>query len=106
MQSLYRRNNSSQSQVHIAYDSGKYQAAIHLIKQLLKVYPKDPSLLTNMGSAEGELSNFIGSLYYYNKALDISPHHIGALVDIGLVFKKLGNNSATAATWKPKPFHI
>ncbi|MGC2575933.1 MAG: tetratricopeptide repeat protein [Candidatus Nitrosopolaris sp.] len=45
--------------------------------------------MTDLASAEAELSNYIGALDYYKKALSIDPHHIGAMVGVGLISKKL-----------------
>ena len=56
-----------ESQAHIDYESGKYLPAIFLLKQLLKIYPKDTGLMTDLASAEGELSNYTGALSLYKK---------------------------------------
>jgi hypothetical protein len=39
-----------ESQAHADYENGKYLPAIFLFKQLLKIYPKDTSLLTDLAS--------------------------------------------------------
>jgi tetratricopeptide (TPR) repeat protein len=56
--------------------------------------PKNAKLLTNLGAAETEASNFTGALIYFMKALSADPHHVGALVGIDSVLERLGNLSA------------
>ena len=80
--------------------NGKYYQAISLLKHLLKIYPKDTSLMTNLASAEGELSNHTGALSLYKETLSIDPKHIGAFVGIGLSLKHLGNNSTAMKYFK------
>jgi len=36
--------------------------------------------MTDLASAEAELSNYTGALSLYKHALSIDPHHIGAMV--------------------------
>ena len=50
-----------------------------MLKQLLKIYP-NTGLMTDLASAEAELSNYTGALSLYKHALSIDPHHIGAMV--------------------------
>jgi tetratricopeptide (TPR) repeat protein len=45
-----------------AYDNGAYIRAIFLLKQALKLDPDNPKLLTNLGSAENEASNYTSAL--------------------------------------------
>jgi len=71
-----------------------------MLKQLLKIYPKDTGLMTDLASAEAELSNYRGALSLYKHALSIDPHHIGAMVGVGLVSKKLGDNKTSTAFFK------
>ena len=60
-----------ESQAHIDYENGRYLPAIFLLKQLLKIYPKDTGLMTDLASAEGDLSNYTGALSLYKKTLSI-----------------------------------
>ena len=48
-------------QSHIDYEDGKYLQAITLLKQLLKIYPKDTGVMTDLASAEAELPNYTGA---------------------------------------------
>ena len=56
--------------------------------------------MTDLASAEAELSNYRGALSLYKHALSIDPHHIGAMVGVGLVSKKLGDNKTSTAFFK------
>src|SRR5215831_17696760 len=94
------RLESIEDQAHTLYQTGKYLQSISLLKQLLKIYPIDTSLLTNLGSAEAELSNFTGALSFYKHALSIDSHHIGALLGIGLVLRHLGYNTTSTIYFK------
>jgi tetratricopeptide (TPR) repeat protein len=53
-----------QHQAHTAYDNGRYFQALSLLKQALQLDPNNPRLLTNLGAAENEVSNFTGPLLY------------------------------------------
>jgi tetratricopeptide (TPR) repeat protein len=89
-----------ESQAHIFYNDWKYLQTIFLLKQVTKLDPKNPTVLTNLGAAEDEASNFTGALYYFKKALVIDAHHIGSLVGIGHVLDNLGNHSAAVTYYK------
>jgi len=43
--------SQSEFQSHIDYEDGKYLQAITLLKQLLKIYPKDTGVMTDLASA-------------------------------------------------------
>jgi tetratricopeptide (TPR) repeat protein len=88
------------SQAQTDYQNGKYLQAISLLKQLLKIYPKDTSLLIDLASSEAELSNYTGSLYYYQKTLSIDPKDISAFVGMGLSLKHLGNKTEATKYFK------
>lgn len=81
-------------QASIAYNNGAYVKTIFLLKQALKLDPNNPKLLTNLGSAENEISNFISALSFYRQALKLDPHHIGALLGIGATLEMTGNHSS------------
>jgi tetratricopeptide (TPR) repeat protein len=82
-----------ESQAHIFYNDGKYLQTIFLLKQVIKLDPKNPTVLTNLGAAEDEASNFTGALYYFKKALVIDPHNLATLTDQGAAIDELGNHT-------------
>lgn len=55
---------------HVAYDNGRYLESISLLKQALALDPKNPWLLTDMGSAQNEASNFTGAGELYRCSLN------------------------------------
>ncbi|MGC2574219.1 MAG: tetratricopeptide repeat protein [Candidatus Nitrosopolaris sp.] len=89
---------SPEDQAHTAYDNGNYSKVISIFKQAFtknSTLAKDPRILTDLASAEAEVSNLTGALSLYKGVLSIDPHHIGALLGIGETLKrfaKLGNN--------------
>jgi tetratricopeptide (TPR) repeat protein len=46
--------------------------------------------LTAIGSTLNELGNYLGAISFYKKALEIDPHHVGALTGIGATLDLLG----------------
>ncbi|MGC2572242.1 MAG: tetratricopeptide repeat protein [Candidatus Nitrosopolaris sp.] len=84
-----------EDQAHTAYDNGNYSKVILILKQAFtknSTLAKDPKMLTDLASAEAEVSNLTGALSLYKRVLSIDPHHIGALLGIGETLKRLGNN--------------
>jgi tetratricopeptide (TPR) repeat protein len=57
-------------------------------------------MLTDMGSAWAELSNFTAAIAFYKRALSVDPHHVGALLGIGDILERLGNRSAALPYYK------
>lgn len=89
-----------ESKAHTYHDNGRYLQEISFLKQALTLNPNDPRLLTNLGVAENQISNFIGALFYLKKALSIDSHYTAALFSLGSVFDSLGNHSQALVYFK------
>ncbi|WP_348772836.1 SH3 domain-containing protein [Aquimarina sp. MMG016] len=55
------------------YNQDKYQEAIDAYKSILDAGQESASLYYNLGNANYKLSNIGPSIYYYEKALELSP---------------------------------
>ena len=94
---LLQLQRELEHQARTAYDNRAY---ILILKQALKLDPDNPKLLTNLGSAEYEASNYTSALSFYREVLQLDPHHnVGALLGIGTTLDSLGNHSS-AVTFK------
>ncbi len=69
----FGQNNALFDQGKTLYKNGKYQQAINTWKKILENGEQSAELYFNLGNAEYKLNNIGPSVYYYEKALQLSP---------------------------------
>ena len=69
----------------LAYD-GNYKAAIVYLKKSILDDPNNPDAFNMLGFSNRKLSNNDEAFYYYNKALDLDPEHLGTHEYIGRLY--------------------
>ena len=82
------------NQAHVARDSGNYLKAISLYKEILRVDPDDPKILTNIGRIESDAGNYRIPTSYFKQVLSTAPKHQGALFGLGEIMELMGDNSS------------
>lgn len=68
------QNQAVFQQANALYNSGKYGEAIDRYKTILDTKTHSAELYFNLGNAHYKLNNIAPSIYYYEKALQLSPN--------------------------------
>jgi tetratricopeptide (TPR) repeat protein len=66
-----------------------YWTAADLLQKVLSRQPDNPDVLNLMGFSERKLGYSSTALYYYKKALNLQPNHIGANEYLGELYLEL-----------------
>ena len=69
--------------------AGEYKAAIEEYRAALKQDPKQPGLLTNLGSSLAHEGDYAEAIRSYNRAIAIDPAFDEAHLNLGLAYYKL-----------------
>ena len=72
----------------LAYD-GNFKAAIVYLKKSIRDDPNNPDAFNMLGFSNRKLGNNDEAFSYYNKALDLSPEHLGTHEYIGRLYLNL-----------------
>ena len=70
--------------------ANNFKDAIILLETLVRANPKDADILNYLGFSFRKIGDLANSSYYYEKALNINPKHLGALEYQGELFITLG----------------
>jgi len=70
--------------------ANNFKDAIILLETLVRANPKDADILNYLGFSFRKTGDLVNSSYYYEKALNINPKHLGALEYQGELFITLG----------------
>ena len=71
---LFAQNNALFEQANTLYNEGKYGEAIDKYKTILDTKNHSAELYFNLGNAHYKLNNIAPSIYYYEKALQLTPN--------------------------------
>lgn len=71
---LFAQNNTLFERGNTLYNEGKYTEAIDAYDLILKTDNHSAALYFNLANAHYKLNNIAPSIYYYEKALQLSPH--------------------------------
>lgn len=74
-----------------AVKAGDYRRALGLLQKVTQVDPRNADAWNYIGFSERNLGHFDQSLAAYERALAISPNHLGANEYLGELYLKLGN---------------
>jgi tetratricopeptide (TPR) repeat protein len=69
----FSQNNTAFEQANALYNAGKYTEAIDTYESILNSDVHSTELYFNLGNANYKLNNIASSIYYYEKALLLSP---------------------------------
>jgi len=69
---------------------GDYESGLTHHKQAVKLNPKNPFLLKNLGATYGQLGNNEEAIELYDRALEIKPDDYNSLRNKGISLSKLG----------------
>jgi len=70
----------------------KHKEAIDLLRDAIKIAPKDPSLYYDLAKVLQESGADYESLPYHKKAITLSPNNIDALLNYGVSLTRLGSH--------------
>ncbi|KAM4012885.1 protein O-mannosyl-transferase TMTC1-like, partial [Anomaloglossus baeobatrachus] len=95
------------AKVHYNYanflkDQSRKEEAIKHYKTVLRLYPKHPSALNNLGTLT---TNVTAAEEYYRKALEISPQHSRALFNLGNLLRTQTRNEEAEVILKESLLH-
>ena len=71
--------------------NGNYQLAIKYLLKAAKTSPDNPDVYNLLGFSHRKLDKLEESFIYYNKALKLNPHHLGANEYIGELYLRTNN---------------
>jgi Flp pilus assembly protein TadD len=78
-------------QAHLLYNEGDLDGALHLLKEGLTLYPNAVELLVGLGYARMGREEFAWARASFERALVLDPGHEEALVGMGEVLLRFGN---------------
>ena len=81
--------NAYYQQAQTALAGADYWTAADLLQKVLSRQPDNPDVLNLMGFSERKLGYGSTALYYYKKALNLQPNHIGANEYLGELYLEL-----------------
>ncbi len=85
----------------LAYQSkGELKNSEKIMDEALKLNPKNPYFLNNMGITQHQLGNFILAEEYFNRGLKIVPNYINILNNIGNLKKDLDQTNEALNYYK------
>gem|GEM_PF-3463256 len=98
--------NTSEMKITVAslFDQGKYQEAIVLIDELLKVEPDNPGFWITKGIAQYRLHQYQYAVHSFDQALLIDPNSTEAQVNkkLALVYIETPTSTSTPTPSKPE----
>lgn len=71
---IYAQNNRLFEDANNYYNEGKYQEAVDNYLNILETGQHSAALYYNLGNAYYKINQIAPSIYYYEKALQLSPH--------------------------------
>lgn len=75
----------------LAYSQGKYQEAVTLYEEVIKLYPKLPQAYFFMGMAHRNLGTSLNDItWLFEKAIELDPQYAKARENLGKIFYELG----------------
>jgi len=74
-----------QKVANMYYDGRQYTDAINYYRQAVKLQPKNPDIITDLGTAIWYTGDADQAIANFNQALKISPGHAGTLFNLGVV---------------------
>ncbi len=80
-------------QAHLLYTEGDYDAALHMLKEGLTLYPSAVELLVGLGYARLAREEFAWARAAFHRALVLDPAHEEALVGMGEILLRLGDQA-------------
>lgn len=90
---------------HLKNDSGLYEAAIKNYKTYLEKYPEDADARVDMGVCYFNLKNYTTAIKEMETALNYSPNHQIALLNLGIVNLAAGNIEKSK-DWLQKAYKV
>ena len=81
--------NAYYQQAQTALAGADYWTAADLLQKVLSRQPENPDVLNLMGFSQRKLGYSSSALYYYKKALNLQPNHIGANEYLGELYLEL-----------------
>jgi len=73
-----------------AFQRADWQSVLDTMTRVIARRPWDDDAYTLMGFAARKLGNYREALVYYQKALELNPHHRGALEYLGEAYLEMG----------------
>ncbi len=70
----FAQNNQRFEEANALYNDGKFAEAIDIYESILETDVHSAELYFNLGNANYKLNNIAPSIYYYEKALQLSPN--------------------------------
>jgi len=102
-QSLLKINPGDSDALHylglIAFQKHRYQDAIHLIEEAIKINPKVPAFHCNLGNAYKASGQFDSAIAAFLEAIRLDPKFHAAHNNLGNTFKDQGRLSEAVASY-------
>ena len=80
--------------------SGNHQEAEKVYRQLIKAFPPNPAVYSDLGTLYHNMGDFKQAITFLKKALDIAPDHVDALKNLGMTYAELGQFDKAASQYE------
>lgn len=81
------------AQASTLHQKGDFKGAVPLYREYLKIRPRSPDVISNLGAALAAQGQYAAAVAEYNKAIAIEPRNPRFLTNLGLAHYKTGNIS-------------
>jgi Tfp pilus assembly protein PilF len=81
-------------QAHSLYNSGRYEEALHVLREGLEVYPFSVDLQVGMAYARLARDEYAWARHSFERAISLDPDHEESLAGMGETLLKLGERGA------------
>lgn len=82
--------DADEAAAYAAFERADWQGVLDHLARLVARRPWDDNAYNLMGYAWRKLGGYRQALVYYHQALDLNPHHRGALEYLGEAYVELG----------------
>ena len=89
----------------VAYQTGRHETAIDLIKRAIHNDPANPLYYSNLGAALRISGDLAGAVSCYNKAIRLKPNYPEAIFNLGSTYYSMGNLEQAIASYR-QAIHI
>ncbi len=79
---------------------GKFDEGIHLLVEALKYGIKKEAIYFRLGNIYIDSGDLSRAEYAYKRALEVDPHHVNAMHNLSVVYKRQGKISLFVKTYK------
>ena len=93
-------NDSAYAELVSLYQGKEINRVLEKVELYLEDRILDPRLLTLKGICEQKRGNLKGAAEAFSQAINLSPDHTDALINLGLVKKILGDTTSAIALYK------